>query len=198
MGDAMRMRRLFLGALATLVMGVGLTSCASMDNRMSPARLIGQDPTKGYVVISGGASERCIQAATALYFSLQTAGYNKNVLVLANVDAAVVKSDYADHQGSLSVFGLAPGQYQFYPVTLNPYHEAVRVPRFTFTVAAGETVYLGEFFMAASCSFSNVFGMIDQRQRDIALLREMNPIFQTTTVTTRLATPAGFIVDRAY
>ena len=146
--------------------------------------------------MSAGASEPCVATATVLHVAPADAPYGSRVLADPPLDAYVVKSDYPDHQGSLSVFTAPAGDYQIYPVTLNPMTEPIQIPKFEFSVGAGETVYIGELYATASCAFANRIEVRDSRSRDLDLARSRNPIFEQVTIVSRLARPAGHISHR--
>jgi hypothetical protein len=175
---------------------LALGGCASMENRLSPAKV---DPMvlangSGIVVISSGAAKRCISTATMLNVARAGSPYGKNGLYGVNVDAYVIKSDFPDHQGSLSAFELKPGNYQLYPSILNPYVVPVKIPKAEFSVKAGEVVYIGEFFMPEACSFSNVTQLNDEQARDVAILRERNPQLAAKPLTKRIAVFTGYVL----
>jgi len=176
--------------------GCALCGCGSMSNRLAPEKLNPAivSANSAIVVLSTGAAERCVSAATMLNLAPAGSPYGKNGILGINVDAYVVKSDFADHQGSLSAFEVKPGSYQLYPSTLNPYISPVKVPRAEFSVAAGEVVYIGEFFMPVACSTNGLTQFRDQEVRDLSLLRERNPQLSAKPITKRIAVFSGYVL----
>ncbi|WP_420471376.1 hypothetical protein [Brevundimonas sp. FT23042] len=186
--------RKFATIVGALAITMGLASCGTFSNHLSPDRITELNQSTGYVILSAGAPDRCFEVSTALYMAPRGARYMAETVAMTPVDSYIYKSDYTDHHGKLSVLNLTPGRYQFYPVTLNPYVSPRSVPSFEFTVAAGEVVYLGEFFMFQSCALSTHFEVTNRESRDLPLLRQMNPIFETRPIITRIAKPDRMIV----
>jgi hypothetical protein len=167
-----------------------------MGNRLAPEKLnlarVASDA--GVLVVSTGAAERCISTATMLNLTPAGLPYAKGGIVGINVDAYVIKSDFADHQGTLSVFELKPGNYQLYPSIMNPYVTPSKIPKAEFSIAAGEVLYIGEFFMPISCNWGNATEFRDQEVRDMKLLLERNPQFAEKPTTKRIAKFTGYIL----
>lgn len=180
--------------IAALVCATALSGCGSLGNRFAPEKIsVAPLGASGRVIISAGANEPCVATATVLHVSPAGAPYGSRVLADPPLDAYVIKSDYSDHQGSLSVFTAPAGDYQIYPVTLNPMTEPIQIPKFEFSVEAGETVYVGELYATTSCGFNNRIEIRDSQVRDLDLARSRNPIFEHVAITSRLARPAGHI-----
>jgi hypothetical protein len=179
-----------------VAMGCALCGCGSMSNRLAPEKLepanVSED--SAIVVLSTGAAERCVSAATMLNLAPAGSPHGKNGILGINVDAYAVKSDFSDHQGSLSAFVVKPGSYQLYPSTLNPYISPMKVPRAEFSVAAGEVLYIGEFFMPVACSTKGLTQFRDQETRDLSLLKERNPQLSTKPIVKRIAVFSGYVL----
>lgn len=184
------MKRLLFLAVACIVSG-----CGTMDNRLAPEKMnpAALSDGSGIVVLSTGAADRCISTATLLNMAPAGARYGKDGVAGINVDNYVIKSDFPDHQGILSVVVLEPGNYQLYPSTLNPYVTSIKIPKAEFSVAAGEIVYIGEFYMPVACSFDNITQFRDQQARDLALLQTRNPSLAAKPVVKRIAVMSGEI-----
>jgi hypothetical protein len=136
----------------------------------------------------------CLEAGTELNVAPAGSGYRRHVLFKINVDNFFVKSDYPDHQGSLSVFALKAGEYQLYPTVLRPFLTPKQVPKAEFTVVAGEVVYVGEYFMTVSCRWSDYQELRDEEPRDMALIEAKNPKLAAMPKAKRMAKFTGLIV----
>jgi len=179
------MSKLMLIASALVLL---LSGCGTMTNRYAPEKWTAAAPAEGtgLILFSTGAPERCTMAATFLKLLPEGKPYHFAETALPSVDAYVLKSDFADHQGNLHLIPVPAGQYYFAPWTANPYLVPTKVPKASFSVAAGEIVYLGEYFMPVACSTTTLGRISDQKQRDLALLKSKNPNVDTTHVVTRL------------
>jgi hypothetical protein len=172
-----------------------VAGCATVNNRLAPEKL---DPAtlasgSAIVVLSTGAADRCIASATMLNLAPAGSRYGKDGIVGINVDAYVLKSDFPDHQGNLSAFSVEAGNYQLYPSVLNPYVTPEKVPKAEFSVAAGEVLYIGEFYMPVACSFANITQFRDQEARDLALLKTRNPVLAESQIVKRIAVINGHV-----
>lgn len=174
---------------------LALAGCGALGNRLGPEKLSLADLPKdaAVVIISAGAAERCMQAATFLHvypadkpFTLLT------VITSFNVDGYAVQSDFPTHQGSLSVLQLKPGRYSLVPVMANPNVTPVKTPKADITLEPGEIVYLGEYWMSTACAFSTLSGFRNQEERDMALLKQKNPAFANVKITKRIARFTGY------
>lgn len=175
--------------VAAMILFLG--GCGTMANRMAPELLTSLSPTEGRVVLSGGAAGRCISFSTFLTTSPYGSEYTRDQVALFPIDAYLVDSDFTDQFGVLSVKSLPPGRYQIAPWLANGAFTPLRVPRYVFDVRAGETVYIGSFQMWRSCSTSTEGEFVDYSERDLAMLRERNPLFENEPITTRIAVPDG-------
>lgn len=176
-----------------------LAGCGTMSNRLAPEKvdLAALGNGSAIVVLSTGAADRCVASATMLNLAPAGARYGKDGIVGINVDAYVLKSDFPGHQGSLSAFSVQPGNYQLYPSVLNPYATPEKVPKAEFSVAAGEVLYIGEFYMPVACSFGNITEFRDQESRDMALLKTRNPSLAARQIVKRIAVMNGNVsLDR--
>jgi hypothetical protein len=166
---------LLLGGCATQhKVGYGL------DN-LEPGQI---PPDSGIVLISTGAPKSCVSTST--FLSIRSATAQDTVGPFLSVDGWTMKSDFEDHVGKAYAYVLPAGDYFITPFIANPYVHLYHLPRADFSVAAGEVVYLGEYFLPVSCSISNVSEIRDQRERDIALLSQRHPGLANANILTRL------------
>ena len=173
--------------LAMLAPALLLISCGVLKNKDNPSNLdLGGRPSNfGTIIISTGAPTRCISSATRLWI-LSVDRKKPTHDAMLNVDGSATKSDFADHQGSINAVNLPAGNYRMIPWAINPMETAIKTPEATFSLSAGETLYLGEYFMPSSCSFSNRVVFRDQRERDLALAVSRNPGLTWVNVVTRI------------
>jgi hypothetical protein len=179
-----------LSRLLIAVPVLALAGCASLYPNLAgvgklPAAAFTASET-GVVVFSAGAASRCYMLPTYVVVSAEDRHTSVARIPMISVDAQLVKSDFRDHQGSLSALQLPAGAYYLTPTVLNPTVQTTRRPTFAFDVRAGETVYAGELFMPRSCAAETTFAVRDQYERDIALATERNPALGTRPVTKRL------------
>jgi len=178
---------------------VFVAGCAAFGNRLGPEKLsIAEVPADAAVVIlSAGAPERCVQHATFLnIWPADVPFLLTNVITSFNVDGYAVQSDFPTHQGSLSVLKLKPGTYALVPMTASFTTKAVVTPKAEFSVAPGEYVYLGEFWMLQACALSTRMQFRDQEARDMALLKQKNPAFGNVEITKRIVKFTGWATGR--
>jgi hypothetical protein len=183
--------------VASLLAAMLVAGCGALGNRLGPEKIGASDFSQdsALVVLSAGAPERCMMAATFLRIYPSGAPFNlTSVITSFNVDGYAVQSDFTTHQGSLSVLKLKPGSYYLAPAIANPNTRALRIPKADFSVAAGEIVYLGEYWMPVSCAFNTRSGFRDQEARDMALLKQKNTAFANAKITKRIAAFTGYIV----
>lgn len=180
------MRILLIAAFAAL------SACGTLPNYNSPDRLapaLAEDGT-GVVLISTGAVSSCMTQATFLKIKKDGEGYMSDSRALL-VDTPFTKSDFDDHVGFVHAIRLPAGKYYVAPWAANPYVTAVKIPRFDFTVTAGETEYIGEYFMPISCSLANLSGFADAWQRDSAVISRKNAKLDLSNVVHKLAVFGG-------
>ncbi len=111
--------------------------------------------------------------------------YHLNIVGRISVNSKVDKSMYSDHQGQLSVNRLTPGTYRVYQLSQGPF-----VPRglseVDFSVSAGEVVYLGEVWWQPSCATAFGVEYRDKFDRDLAVLRTLNPALAAAPIQKRI------------
>jgi hypothetical protein len=179
--------------LLPLAIALVLGGCGTVINRYAP-EAIADAPIpagSGRIILSTGAPRGCSSAPTYLKLLPEGATLREQELARPNVDSFALKSDFVDHQGNLHVIAVPAGNYYFAPWIDNPDIHPVRQPKATFSVAAGETVYLGEYYMPQSCGLSTLYEINDQMTRDMTLLKSMAPRFDTLRVTKRLMVLSG-------
>lgn len=110
------------------------------------------------------------------------------------VDNFVIKSDFADHQGSVSVLTLSAGRYRIYPVLVLA--KPIQTPYGYFDVTAGKAIYIGEYYAAVQCGYAGVGEFRDQEVRDLDFVRQKNPGFALVTFEKHLVTFEGNDINR--
>jgi hypothetical protein len=163
-----------------------LSACGAMENRFSVERLQAKDldsAATGAVILSVGAPERCM--ITSTFGHVIDVDTSRQVEVIA-IDNHIIKSDFADHQGSVDVLVLNPGKYVIRPMLSGPYNHTYQTPEFGFSVVAGETTYIGELFMPTNCLLNTTFVIRDQYVRDLKMAGEKNPLIANRSVVKRL------------
>ena len=178
----------------TLLIASLLTGCGVLPNITDVSRLrvstIAND--KAIVILSTGVPDNCGQTTALEAFPTDATyrSWNSSVTVLvANHD---VKSDFADHRGFFHAIVLAPGAYYFAPMAMSLSGVSpIQIPRYDFSVAAGEVVYVGEYYCGPD---GTIFR--DQRQRDMDLLAQKNPTLARTNIIERIPKFSGFTVLR--
>lgn len=178
------------------VMSALLMGCGTLSNRYDPRKTSEPQISEklGVIILSAGAPEKCIVTGTFLKVLPDTATYNSKWLELLPVDGYAIKSDFSDHHGFLHAVSLPPGKYYLAPWIANNYVSAVSVPKAEFSVAAGEVVYLGEYYMPVSCVLNPRSVFRDQQERDLALLARMNPALAKAKIVPRIPTFSGYAV----
>jgi hypothetical protein len=178
-------------------LGLLVAGCGAVGNRHDATMVnSAQIPSgSGVAVISTGAPSKCFTAATFLKVMAEDSAYRDHDVTDFGVDGYAVKSDFADHQGRLNVLVLPAGNYYLAATVAKPGIKPIRLSRYDFRVAAGETVYLGEYFQSVSCTLHPVAEIRDQEARDRVLLAEKNPALAKATITKRLLRVDGYAVD---
>jgi len=154
--------------------------CATPD--FSPGRLTGPqfaDPSRGVVLVSTGAVERCTGAA--MWSPIYVASTQSLVPdhPLLPIDATN-QSDFPDHYGTLSAVSLPAGRYIITAEWSNPVSEpTTKVPAWTFDVVGGQTVYIGEIWRTTPCQLTANVVLRDSYERDLALADKLNTRFIT-------------------
>lgn len=175
--------------IVNVLLAMALAGCATGKNISSvdvlPASAF-EASGKGIVLFSAGAPAHCMSTSTFLIpYEAATNKPPPNSFMIP-VDSFAVKSDFADHHGTISALSLSPGKYFLSPTIANPYVTAYETPKFGFDVVAGETTYLGELFMTRSCSLNNSYVVRDAYLRDVELAAKRNPAFTRVKPVKRL------------
>jgi hypothetical protein len=182
------MRKVLLFAI-----GLMLGSCGTLKDPYAPETMA-EAPLpagSGLIIFSTGAARKCVADSTFLKLLPEGAPEGRKELARISVDTWAVKSDFADHQGRLHLMPIAAGSYYFVPRIDNPIVRSILQPQVSFSVSAGERVYLGEYYMPEACTMSTRYEVHDQMTRDIALLESKDPSFDTSKVTKRLMVLSG-------
>jgi hypothetical protein len=189
--------RIFGGVIAACL-GVLIAGCGTVSNRHGAATVDSAHIPggSGIAIISTGAPSKCFTAATFMKVLSWDSGYSDSAVTSFGVDGYSVESDFADHQGRLNVLVLPAGKYYLAATIANPHVKPTKLTRYDFEVAAGETVYLGEYFQSVSCTLYPVAQIRDQEARDLTLLAEKNPALAKSTIVKRLLKPDGYALDR--
>jgi hypothetical protein len=182
------MRKLLPLAIVLTLGGCGIATNRYAPNMATDAVV---PAGSGVIVLSTGAPTKCVTVSTYLKLLPEGASDRAEEITRVSVDAYILKSDFADHQGNLHVLPVPAGSYYFVPRTDNPVIRAVTQPKTTFSVAAGETVYLGEYYMSQACALSTQYEVRDEMTRDMGLLKSKDPHFDTSKVTKRLMVLSG-------
>lgn len=179
--------------LLPLAILLALAGCGMLTNRYAPETVTTQalPGESALIVFSTGAPRKCTTLSTYLKLLPEGASSSDEAIALPSVDSYALKSDFTDHQGNLHVIAVHAGSYYFAPWTDNPVIRSVLQPQATFSVAAGETVYLGEYYMPEACTLSQLYEVRDQMTRDMELLKSKDPRFDTSKVTKRLMVLSG-------
>lgn len=181
--------------IAASLLASVLAGCAAFTNFNAPEKAKATPPAgSGIIILSTGAKERCFTAATELMIMSVSARSALDIAAGAMVDNYSVKSDFSDHQGNVHVIALPAGEYLLYPNVLNPMLVSTQTPKAEFEVKAGETAYIGEFYMTKACSWSNIMDFRDEFDRDMTMVRARNPAFADVKVEKRIARFTGFVV----
>lgn len=168
----------FVRIAACAALLAAAAGCANPD--FSPSKLsAGQftDPSRGIVLVSTGARERCVAGAMwAPIYDARTKELAPGHPIVP-IDA-ISESDYPDHYGTLSAVALPAGRYVITTEWANPSAEpASGVPAFTFDVVAGQSVYIGELWRDTKCQLWTYYELRDNFERDMALADKLNTAF---------------------
>jgi hypothetical protein len=182
--------------LITVFMAFSLTSCGVLPNRLGPEKISPSDLSGGsaIVILSAGAPSPCTSTGTELDIKPADEPYSGSNAAYMPVDFSIVKSDFSDHHGFLHVIKLAPGNYYITSGIANPYVQAIKIPKYDFSVSAGEVVYLGEYYLAVSCVWNTASQFRDQEERDIMLLKKKNPAFSNVKIVKRIPLMSGYAI----
>ncbi|PAR45349.1 hypothetical protein [Vibrio metoecus] len=187
------MRQIGIFLTISLIFG-----CASVSNIYDPSHVsVNQLPEDhGVLVLSTGAPESCVSTSTFLKIHKLGEDYFSSELALLGVDSYALKSDFDSHQGNVHALVLPQGNYYLAAWIANPYVEPVKVRKAEFGIKAGEIVYIGEYFMEASCSWDPVAIFNNRYDRDIQLLSIKNQAFAGEKISTRIAKFTGYAVNK--
>lgn len=119
--------------------------------------------------------------------------YGRNALALLPVDAYTGKSDFETHRGFVHAVSVPPGKYYFSPWLANGMLITTAAPRFDIEVAAGEIVYVGEYFLPVRCAAGSYARINNQWARDSAIIATQNANIDLSRATTRLMVHTGAI-----
>jgi hypothetical protein len=143
------------------------------------------------VIISAGSPSTCVHNPSGVRI---LADGDKSALYsvkgITGFNSPLDTSSFTNHQGLVSAMRLEPGGYY---AMIWPFAYTVvpkLVPRFHFTVAAGEVVYLGELFLDRGCDLQNFVTNNDEFERDIAILRVQNPTLAKANIQKRAMVPS--------
>jgi uncharacterized protein YceK len=181
-----------------IFISMSLAGCGTVNNRFGPQTLTESVPNSstGVVLMSTGAKEKCITAATFFKVLKEDQKYFAREIALLSVDAYPLKSDFPDFHGNVHALALPVGRYYLAPWLANPYATAKRITRYDFDVKAGEVTYLGNFYMSAQCSLSTAGAFTDSMERDLAVVFSKKPSLNTSSVRKQILKPTGLAVDR--
>jgi hypothetical protein len=171
----------------------------TINNRYRPELLsptVLQQGNQGVVVLSAGAWDKCIILSTFLKVLAADQQYNGREYALLGVDAYPIKSDFNDHHGFLHAIALPAGRYYISPWLAHPQYIPERVPKFEFSVTAGEMTYLGEYFLEYSCSSGVLGGFRDQSSRDLPLLKARRPDLDINRLRVQLPVYGGLAIGK--
>jgi hypothetical protein len=185
--------------IALLFISSGLSAgCGTLSNYYDPAKISESQlmAKSGIVILSAGAPEHCMSIAMFLKVLPETINYYGTPAASLPVDVYTVKSDFKDHHGSLHAVSLPAGNYYLAPVISNPNVRAVKLQIAKFSVAAGEVVYLGEYFMPVACVFNPRVEFRDQQKRDLELLALKNPQLAKSKIVVRPPTLSEYNFQR--
>ena len=162
-----------LTLIVSVLPAVFLNGCSVLPNKNAPENIVVNEVKQdfGLIVISTGADTGCFSEASWLKVIPSDKTYSDEE-ALIDVDSALFESDFTTHQGFLNVVSLKAGNYYLANQIANPYVEAKKVPKFSFTVTPSKVTYLGEYYLTVSCSNSFVIGEFrNMYDRDIKLLK---------------------------
>ena len=182
------MKLSILPALAAVLL---LGACASMPIQNWPQNQRPPGPSEARIIVTGGTPRACGGGRVFLVGVARHGRYdNLSRVADANIEGGMLKSHFDDHYGRINVISVKPGRYILYPVGAAGLQNKGTPPTWEFEVAAGELAYVGELFVDTPCgSMVGRVGLFDYQERDVAVLRSLNPAFADTPVVKRIATP---------
>lgn len=181
----MRYRRLVL----LLAVWLG-TTAYGLPNPYAPERFdLDLQPGWGRVLISTAAPGPCW--GKSMQLEIRQLPDTTSIWGMAvPLDDAIMASDFEDRTGAIAISTLPAGNYEVY-ASFNGKLRTLDAPRYVFTLAEGENLYLGEYVETVGCAKVTAGAFRDQRERDQALLKARNPALADLVFITRIPTPLG-------
>lgn len=190
--------RIFLALLLASM----FSACQTIPSSYVPDSLTGLDQSmqSGIVLFSTEATHACLPGVNGVDTVLKIAdsgtSYFDNALFTISVDNGFVKGDFGDHPGGLHAISLPPGNYYFAPYR-KAFYRSLRlsIPRYDFSVTAGEVVYLGDFYLdsKAHCDDAMSTSVRDEESRDINILAKSNPVLARSAIVKRISIYSGLV-----
>jgi hypothetical protein len=179
-----------LQGLATAAMALFLAGCNSMfGNPTSVARLDVQQrsnpATSATIILSAGVREVCFSSYPVMVdlVGMETG----KPLFHFTANNEFIKPQLDENHGFVHAANVPPGKYY---LTLDVWaKQMTSAPVAYLTLAPGDLVYLGEFFIDSGCAgFGNRDAVVirDRSQRDLAKAAELNPTIDPAKVEVRV------------
>lgn len=177
-----------------------LSGCGALPNIHDPARLVSGAPAQGagIVILSTRVEHPCsLGTGKSTFLKILPEGmpFSGTEKAALSVDSPFLKSDFVGYHGKLHAVSLAPGNYYLAPALVQPNIVPLKVPQAEFSVAAGEVVYLGQYYMSSHCGLKGAGRFIDQREKDMEFLATKNPELAKQKIVTRVLVFSGRAVD---
>lgn len=181
----MRMARVLAAAMA-----FALAGCNSMfGNPTSVARLDVQQrqmaATSATIILSAGVRETCFSSYPVMVDLVSTQSRQPVIHFTANNE--FIKPQLDENHGFIHAANVAPGEYY---LTLDVWaKQTTSAPVARLSLAPGDLVYLGEFFIDSGCAgFGSRDSVLirDRAQRDLAKAAELNPGIDPAKVEVRV------------
>jgi len=178
-------------------MAFALAGCSSVfANPTSIARLDIQQrqnaDTSATIILSAGVRKTCL-TSNPVMVDLVSRDTGKVVHHLT-ANNEFVKPQLEENHGFLHAVNVAPGRYY---LTLDVWAtQLVATPYAFVTLAPGDLVYLGEFFIDSSCAGTGKADTVlirDQSARDLAVAAKLNPALDPAQVEVRVLSFDGQI-----
>lgn len=180
---------------AILLAACTLVAGCSNYHKVESDYSFGPEPKEGLVVFS------MVEENHAFGITLgrppSTVSYRKTgerdvgQLLLSNM---FKKDDFSDPPGSLYMFPLEPGEYEFttWECHYGAYRSSARIKLPRFKINAGEIVYLGEIHLVIPPDGKVVrYKVTDKSKRDLTIFGERMVHFSASDVHNLLARPAA-------
>lgn len=177
-----------------------LSGCGALPNIHDPARIVDGTPAQGagIVILSTRVDHPCsLGTGKSTFLKIMPEGmpFSGPEKAALSVDSSFLKSDFVGYHGKLHAVSLAPGNYYLAPALAQPNIVPLKVPQAEFSVAAGEVVYLGQYYMSSHCGLKGAGRFIDQREKDMEFLAKKNPELAKQKIVTRVLIFSGRAVD---